>query len=104
CQALDGIRDATVTGVQTWALPICPKPAKIRSPRYCQFAVYRSFGGWTRAEKILQVIAYPHAKRCFAEWSIGALAHFDRPLDEKQIGRASCRERVESWVWRSASE
>src|SRR5256886_7356865 len=29
-QAEDGIRDLTVTGVQTCALPICPRPATLR--------------------------------------------------------------------------
>src|SRR6266496_4986205 len=32
CQAEDGIRDLYVTGVQTCALPISPRPAPARAP------------------------------------------------------------------------
>ena len=66
-QAEDGIRDTSVTGVQTCALPICSMysegiesyvPVKTATHRYCK-------SGTT-----------------------------DHALRLKQIGRASCRERV----------
>ena len=66
-QAEDGIRDTSVTGVQTCALPICPfvvDPAT----RQAQRAVLEGFG----LEPLLQAL--------------------DSGLIK--IGRASCRERV----------
>src|SRR2546430_10371147 len=83
-QAEDGIRDLTVTGVQTCALPIC----------------FRRFPSWMwRNTVVLE----------FVEW----MREFNRDIDPKrapvgfygmdlyslhasieEIGRASCRERV----------
>src|SRR5207237_6013038 len=62
-QAEDGIRDSSVTGVQTCALPISI-PLRLRS-------LFR----WARADQEL-----------------------DDELREHQIGRASCRERVDRSV------
>src|SRR5262249_61023069 len=65
-QAEDGIRDWSVTGVQTCALPICR--ASRRAPP-------------TRA-----TAARPRSRRCAG------------PTRPTEIGRASCRERVEDSV------
>src|SRR5207248_8190741 len=66
-QAEDGIRDRTVTGVQTCALPIS------RSRQ----------AGFLRA-------AFPGEKS-----NVDTEAVRDRLLKRREIGRASCRERVE---------
>src|SRR5437867_13272961 len=75
-QAEDGIRDRTVTGVQTCALPICPR-ATIRS-RSARCSAHR---GSRR----------PRARRRPA-WRRATSSSRSR---RREIGRASCRERVE---------
>src|SRR5207245_3676970 len=72
-QAEDGIRDATVTGVQTCALPISP-------------VIPRSPSRWRSAPPVSSSGLSP-TRMCFRSWS-GMRA-------STQIGRASCRERVE---------
>src|SRR5256886_8796564 len=83
-QAEDGIRDLTVTGVQTCALPISPADA------------------WM-AEQCDYLLAYEwdtyHAQRpiAYTNWpTLDPLSHSTEPTldEEQQIGRASCRERV----------
>src|SRR5207245_5319646 len=87
-QAEDGIRDATVTGVQTCALPISPfLRAKPRVPsmgstthtRGPDRAAAASAGVCSSAQK-----ASPGKRMCSAR--------------RMEIGRASCRERVEMSV------
>src|SRR5260370_25868200 len=84
-QAEDGIRDSSVTGVQTCALPIsmiiCRRLMKIR-PRHCPSRAF------SMSEHYLAVDPWPASVRR------------GRRLVQKekrrgQIGRASCRERVE---------
>src|SRR2546430_12753161 len=70
-QAEDGIRDLTVTGVQTCALPISMPPSAGRQRA-------------ERARTLADRRARPH------RLPPRPLRHFRR-----QIGRASCRERVE---------
>src|SRR2546430_11153289 len=84
-QAEDGIRDLTVTGVQTCALPISP-------PGF----------------RLLQAKLFPRRQECdrFANAPLARFRSFSHmnPNDEvtsvggcqlpKEIGRASCRERV----------
>src|SRR5437879_12726812 len=69
-QAEDGIRDTSVTGVQTCALPIC------------------GAGGGDRADRT-------HGGGAPDVSSAGVAGQAG---GQYQIGRASCRERVESWV------
>src|SRR5205085_10818548 len=86
-QAEDGIRDLTVTGVQTCALPIWTGSARSRSP-----ADRGGVGRWRDA----------HARRSGA--TAPAFGRGRRPADRdsaifgraarQEIGRASCRERV----------
>src|SRR5207248_8557297 len=66
-QAEDGIRDRTVTGVQTCALPICRRPH-------------------TRREARSRPAPAPRPQRARSRRT------------PAEIGRASCRERVESSV------
>src|SRR5436305_12593869 len=81
CQAEHGIRSADVTGVQTCALPIySPRPAVAsvtpQRRRGCRASPVRPSGsGRGRCEG---------ACRCCGRG--------------REIGRASCRERVEMWV------
>src|SRR5262249_57014775 len=78
-QAEDGIRDWSVTGVQTCALPICTAPA----------------GG---ASLIAPLVAAseraPARGPCSGLWRMIAAT---AARWWGKIGRASCRERVESW-------
>src|SRR5207245_8576944 len=87
-QAEDGIRDATVTGVQTCALPIyrraedvgpsatsLPKPAASSTSSARRWPTYKN------------VAATKARLRC--------------PTTAEKIGRASCRERVRAWESRA---
>src|SRR5437763_10635638 len=74
-QAEDGIRDTSVTGVQTCALPIC----------------IGSAGGY-------RMIVEDRGEHSFQELSglsWGLIAKANQTPGLKQIGRASCRERGE---------
>src|SRR3712207_8939988 len=75
-QAEDGIRDIGVTGVQTCALPICRAGD----------GAGRGRGGWKRCP------VRGEGRR--AGRRQGRRRH-DRPGRRREIGRASCRERVE---------
>src|SRR2546430_11988454 len=85
-QAEDGIRDLTVTGVQTCALPILP-------------AARRSKPG--RATPAIKAVATIASNRWFTLAPFPPLAaapstwaHAKPQIKIRQIGRASCRERV----------
>src|SRR2546430_6618681 len=83
-QAEDGIRDLTVTGVQTCALPIYGRQRSFRrGPAAVQPAGVRP------SDKSYKSPA-PHL------YPDGARVSCDQfgPGEESQIGRASCRERV----------
>src|SRR5437867_8073814 len=77
-QAEDGIRDRTVTGVQTCALPI----SLARSSGYGGRA-YNAFAGRT--------VPSARTPRLGTFWRVRA---FVRDAMDPEIGRASCRERV----------
>src|SRR5207248_3850491 len=91
-QAEDGIRDRTVTGVQTCALPIFAAPN--RSPAVAAQKA-ASAGSSDRAQErpITQTAAEDQSVPAAARRSTTA-RNVDRPVIT-QIGRASCRERVE---------
>src|SRR5258707_9866082 len=86
-QAEDGIRDIGVTGVQTCALPISAPVTEAARAQIlpsdvvvCNFKVYFA--------------VRPFAKAVYAT-GLPALGQFDRIKNlPKEIGRASCRERV----------
>src|SRR5260370_19395503 len=82
-QAEDGIRDSSVTGVQTCALPIyVPEPARRETPltaRIEMLGVSKAFPG---------VRALEHVDFSVQSGEVHAL------MGENEIGRASCRERV----------
>src|SRR5438105_11205769 len=81
-QAEDGIRDPLVTGVQTCALPIYPRFCISRAGRASRRRTDDSLVAWERSNA-RHVTLSSAAKR---------------PCAPAEIGRASCRERVENWV------
>src|SRR5256886_6514472 len=84
-QAEDGIRDLTVTGVQTCALPIWIS---------CGATCLHGFDDGT----VVTLTASPAAGSTFAGWSGGGCSGTSTTcqvtMQSNQIGRASCRERV----------
>src|SRR5438270_5016653 len=88
-QAEDGIRDLTVTGVQTCALPIC------RGAGLCPGREDARLGRLPRGHRLgrgdRQAAAETDRVRRPGDGP-GLLAR------RQEIGRASCRERGESWV------
>src|SRR5437879_13882156 len=98
-QAEDGIRDTSVTGVQTCALPISPAPLAL-------------FG--VGAALLLLVFIGIHNAWDTVTYVMAQQGERERSeMGAAEIGRASCRERVEGWVvggaledrkWRSGEE
>src|SRR5207237_5266910 len=88
-QAEDGIRDSSVTGVQTCALPICDARWSAWQRHVDPFAFERladltlANDALTFVERLLQVVLD----------GVGRAAH-DAALVRAEIGRASCRESV----------
>src|SRR5256886_5735977 len=83
-QAEDGIRDLTVTGVQTCALPISAFAGRARCADRA-FAAKRTLG-WPRGSGFLR---WPVCRsEAGPQWTAPAALH------PYEIGRASCRERV----------
>src|SRR5690606_40984146 len=89
-QAEDGIRDFHVTGVQTCALPISPaSPAAPPAP-----ARGRASPAAAARRRRPTAAAAPPAPRPATRESIRP----DMPRPVPEIGRASCRERVQVWA------
>src|SRR2546427_5854158 len=86
-QAEDGIRDLTVTGVQTCALPICNKMAPFNNA-----AVRQAFAYATDKETLALAIFKGAAIPAPTIIPPGMPGY--QPNYQGQIGRASCRERV----------
>src|SRR2546430_7430839 len=83
-QAEDGIRDLTVTGVQTCALPISAIfILRCGSPRAMTYSYRSATMGSTRA-----------ARRAGIHAAASATANITLIALTSEIGRASCRERV----------
>src|SRR5256885_8009989 len=83
-QAEDGIRDYKVTGVQTCALPICPDVGGV--PRRADRANGRAAAERPLRRRSVQAARNPQGG---ARGTPG-----DQSLRRREIGRASCRERV----------
>src|SRR5207249_9134197 len=94
-QAEDGIRDRNVTGVQTCALPIstsedgASEPAAFRLARWAN-RLFRDMSGKSAKEKTVQI-----QRRDELLQEIGRAALSAGVQGPEEIGRASCRERVE---------
>src|SRR4030066_2512383 len=64
CQAEDGIRDSSVTGVQTCALPICPRSTtRSRSSTISPESIANRYGHEGRSEERRE------RKECRSRWS-----------------------------------
>src|SRR2546430_5936982 len=90
CQAEDGIRDLTVTGVQTCALPICFLIGQHRDAIAASFStvlrVDTTSDGWLNRTYLLDKTHHAYMSFKFPS---------DKPdYTVSEIGRASCRERV----------
>src|SRR5205085_9537844 len=88
-QAEDGIRDLTVTGVQTCALPI----SEGRQPRALPAAGVAELPHLRSAQAVLAAVQAEHARGLQADRE--AEHRHALRLARQEIGRASCRERVE---------
>src|SRR2546427_9096915 len=93
-QAEDGIRDLTVTGVQTCALPICGREQDVTNPATGQVTGRVALA--SRADVDAAVAA---AQAAFPKWADTPPLRRARVMFRflellNQIGRASCRERV----------
>src|SRR5688572_30923398 len=93
-QAEDGIRDLTVTGVQTCALPISPGRGGSKSGRRLQ--------GWY-FQAPFSIFTITRARWSRPRWSFSVMLNTPCAPDtslvcssasRREIGRASCRERV----------
>src|SRR2546430_4242078 len=88
-KAEDGIRDLTVTGVQTCALPICGTPRDAVHFSICDTGV------GIPQETLLYIFEPLFTTKKFGGTGLGlAVASQVVQQHEGQIGRASCRERV----------
>src|SRR5437879_11141821 len=94
-QAEDGIRDTSVTGVQTCALPILSKVAgAVEIPMVATNRPVSQRGSFARSESerlsLLMDAVEGGADYVDIESST---SHLDQVIDTFQIGRASCRDR-----------
>src|SRR5207245_6463980 len=97
-QADDGIRDATVTGVQTCALPISGTHFPLGTTTVTCIAADRHANNAAKSFPVVVVFSNRVAQST-AILSPSLDARLSRPpLLSWQIGRASCRERVSRWV------
>src|SRR5437667_8986111 len=91
-QAEDGIRDRDVTGVQTCALPISYRSMKRRPDNaggLGKALMVRTVPATGRTERRLGT-QYPLCSKRWSRWR-----ELEARSSSEQIGRASCRERVE---------
>src|SRR2546430_9916060 len=86
-QAEDGIRDLTVTGVQTCALPICSMSAASYGIDYC-------WGGYRMKQQTYRRFAVGDTRAAFF-YTTGQTDSVSDRGDFTKIGRGSCRERGE---------
>src|SRR5205823_9078305 len=97
-QAEDGIRDKLVTGVQTCALPICSISISVHRESYLELM------RWLLAPiGSFNIQGHPERSKSRQSNQILRSAQNDELISsalrgDTQIGRASCRERVEKSV------
>src|SRR5207237_10771043 len=91
-QAEDGIRDSSVTGVQTCALPICPARSRSASA--------------VRRDRVPCPCrsASDSAPTCSRQQERAGSRSSSPSSDSREIGRASCRERGEIRVVHASIE
>src|SRR5205085_8953435 len=86
-QAEDGIRDLTVTGVQTCALPISGAVPEQ------QFSTLIPYMMQTYGKKVYTLAADYNFGQISAEWVRKIVKENGGEMAGEEIGRASCRER-----------
>src|SRR5207244_10038607 len=94
----DGIRDDLVTGVQTCALPISLGAGRPRGPLLTGGPVRRvGAAPVARVQRALTSFTAPASRPAGAARAAGTAraASIHDSRQERKIGRASCRERVE---------
>src|SRR5207245_8524122 len=89
-QAEDGIRDATVTGVQTCALPIYAEKKRLVSREKVLTLFDPDPRGLAAVGGLEELKSWIRMRKL-------AFAPGARAYGLPKIGRASCRERAESW-------
>src|SRR5207237_7273743 len=95
-QAEDGIRDSSVTGVQTCALPIyLPRLLPLR-PAGRRGRPGRLFDLWLRGAGVPRPADATGPGAGAAQGADGGIP-LAQGAGRGEIGRASCRERVEIW-------
>src|SRR5205085_6026266 len=94
-QAEDGIRDLTVTGVQTCALPISLSISLPLSSARSVLVFESTPAGRTAAIAAATLSASRPPARMTGTSTASAMRRL--MLQSCEIGRASCRERVEVW-------
>src|SRR5256885_8676589 len=90
-QAEDGIRDYKVTGVQTCALPICPRPHRLATGMPCRLPLGEISGVLQSAWASSQItrIARPRRRQWAATALIEPMARlWSPPSISGKIGRA----------------
>src|SRR5690606_39648467 len=92
-QAEDGIRDFHVTGVQTCALPICNVRARLR--HHISTRVADQLGNLCPSGLTRDLEKYLGYRMSVLVEALSADLKRRYPDKKLQIGRASCRERVE---------
>src|SRR5207245_4361915 len=92
CQAVDGLRGATVTGVQTCALPISCRPRAGRKSLDAMAATFAQLAVGTTEVQVAQTLSREMEQRGAPG---GGLVQFGPSSAlPHEIGRASCRDRV----------
>src|SRR3546814_8193587 len=97
-------RCALVTGVQTCALPICQRPLFRRNHSTFDNVVpgKRTGGNDTQVLRVSRLEAHDYFFRLLSTqrsiFSFSSVASTVRNAGEREIGRASCRERVCQYV------
>src|SRR5207237_7451401 len=90
-QAEDGIRDSSVTGVQTCALPISDDLTKLHNARYLRQYLVTEM---KRARRYGSLVSSFFLDLDDFKQVNDRHGHL---VGSHEIGRASCRERVQSW-------
>src|SRR5207247_3756246 len=92
-QAEDGIRDPLVTGVQTCALPIF---TDVAMPNLGGRGLVEELKELSPGMRVLFMSGYPK-EEVFPDKGANRVPYLQKPFTSEalQIGRASCRERVE---------
>src|SRR5207248_8485783 len=96
-QAEDGIRDRTVTGVQTCALPILAMNEVVVKRIFDVGGAIWDVEETSEIRFVLREEQIGMARAKKPALAVLAVLEFNAGSARKEIGRASCREREEQW-------